>query len=250
MIRSRFKAMSSYSMTMYQKGSGSSRFVLPWTRSVMTRPRLKAMRSMKKFQKGSGQAVLSFHGRVQSRSALVSRRHAVCDFVTTKSAMPTSATCDVSCLSVSLDVAPCEPLSASVHNEAVPAALAHTQSTAALATAPLVSVDLPTATAPCALDSALHFVPPRLVTVGAVASDVTLCILLALRLILLLARHHHTLPLVMLCATPFATTATGLTATGPTPRLLLPATSPTTPASAVSTPCSSVRTPAPRHEVQ
>ena len=136
----------------------------------------------------------------------------------------------------------------SAHDDAVPTALAHTQSTAALATAPLVSVDLPAATATCALDSVLHFVPPRLVTVGAVASDVTLCILLALRLILLLARHHHTLPLVMLCATPFATTATGLTATGPTARLLLPATSPTTPASSVSSPCLPVRTPAPRHE--
>ena len=56
------------------------------------------------------------HGRVQSRSALVSRRHAVCDFATTKAAMPTPATCDVSCSSVSLSVAPGEPLSVSVHD--------------------------------------------------------------------------------------------------------------------------------------
>ena len=60
------------------------------------------------------------------------------------------------------------------HDAAYPAALAHTQSTAALATAPLVAIDLSAATAPCALEeSALHFVPPRLVTVGALAPDVT-----------------------------------------------------------------------------
>ena len=199
------------SMTTYQKGSGSGCSVFPWSHSVTIRPRFKATGGMR--------------------------------FVTTKSAMPTPSACEVSGSSVSLAVAPCEPRSVSVHDEAVPAALAHTQSTAALANAPLVSVDLPaaTVTAPCALDSALHVVPPRLVTVGAVASDVT-----PVRSVgsatdsAIGPSPSHVAPgdaVLVPCETPFATTATGLTATAPTARLLLPATSPTTPASAVSSPC-------------
>ena len=106
------------------------------------------------------------------------------------------------------------------HGAAYPAAPAHTQSTAALATVPLVTIDLSAATAPCAPDEpALHFVPPRLVTVGAAASDVTPVHSVGSSTDSDIGPSpSHVAPRdaeLVPCATPFATTATGLPATGP-----------------------------------